>query len=251
MNAHTLHIGTNYTGTMSELYGCENDARLLFSRCKEKAASCEILISKDAVRSEIIRAFRKVLHRLEPGDIAFVSFSGHGTQEPDDNGDEVSGFDQAFVCADFELIYDDELAPVIDDRPRNTWVVALLDCCHSQSLHRGIGPHRRSIPFNRCKRHSRGPAYPNPRALRNCGFIAGCEEGWYSYDGEFDGKNFGALTYYTDKAFGELKRGATFNDLFQKVGGKRPKGFLPSADYPQQPTRMGSAKNFARPIPFI
>ena len=252
MKAHGLFMASNYVNTMNELSGCLNDAHDLYKLCAPKLNTATKLLGRKASRDGIIKAVRKVLHDLGPGDLAFLTFSGHGTQDTDTSGDEASGQDQALVCDGFDLIFDDELAPVINDRDKDSWVIALLDCCHSQSLHRGVHSNRpRTMPFRKCKRHKRGPAYPNPRALRKAGFIAGCEEDSYSYDAWFDGRANGALTYYTIKAIKELKRGATFNDLFQKIGGKRPRGYLPSDDYPQSPQKMGAAANFARKIPFL
>lgn len=249
MKLHTLHIGTNYTDTHAELSGCLNDARDLYELCRRRAASSTKLLGTQADRTGIVSLVKHTLHRLERGDLAFISFSGHGTTDVDASYDEASGSDQALVCDDFELIYDDEVADALKDRASGSYVIALLDCCHSQTMHRGLVK-KRSIASGRCKLHDRKKRYRNPRALPNCGFIAGCEENGYSFDGIFDGRPNGALTYYTIKAFKQLKRGATFGDLFNLVGGKRPKGYLPNDEYPQQPTKMGSAANFARRIPF-
>ena len=246
MAAHSLHIGTNYTDTFNELSGCQNDARDLHRLCGGKVSTSHKLIGKQCTRAGIVRAFRRARHTLkEPGDLLFVSFSGHGTRER-----VGKGYVEAMVCDDLELIYDYEWADECADRAPGTFIIGLLDCCHSETLHRGFPRvKKRSMPVRRCKSHKHGDT--KPRALTNCGFIAGCEEESYSYDGVFNGRPNGALTYYAIQAIKQLEKGATFNDLFQLVGGKRPKGYLPSDDYPQQPTRMGSAKNFAREIPFL
>lgn len=243
--AHTLHVGTNYTGTLNELHGCLNDVRDVFSLCKGQVASATKLMGAKYDREGMVAAFRKARHRLEnPGDILFVNISGHGTRER-----VGKRYVEALVCDDSELIYDYEWAAECADRPAGTFIIGLLDCCHSETLHRGWPRVRkRSMPISRCRTHKHAKD-TKPRALTNCGFIAGCEEQGYSYDGVFNGRPNGALTYYAIKALKELKWGATFNDLFRKIGGRG--GYLPSEDYPQQPTRMGSTKNFARTIPFI
>ena len=248
MNVHTLSIGTNYLGTMSELAGCVNDANDLYSLCKPKVKTATKLIGTKADRQGMVDTFRKVRYRLEkPGDLLFVSLSSHGTNEDGCQG---------VVGNDFEVIWDYEMDAAIVDRLAGTYVVFLLDCCHADGLKKGRvigvhmpGPSQKSIPIERCKSHPRLEANTS-RAKVDCGFIAGCLEGGYSYDGRFNGRPNGALTYYTLRAWKELKRGATFNDLFNRIGGKRPKGYLPSVDYPQQPTKFGSAKNFARKMPF-
>lgn len=242
MTAHTLHFGTNYAGTMNELSGCLNDARDVLALCKPKVKTTTQRIRSRYDRDGAIASFRTARHRLEkPGDILFVSISGHGTRER--VGDR---YVEALVCDDLELIYDYEWAAECADRAPGTFILGLLDTCHSATLHRGFPRVRkRSIPIGRCNTHAH-PKSTKPRALTNCGFIAGCEEDSYSYDGVFDGRPNGALTYYTLQTIKQLKRGATFNDLYRGICRE-----LPSDEYPQSPQRMGSTKNFRRAIPFL
>lgn len=244
MTCHTLHVGTNYTGTLSRLAGCVNDAHDVHALCRKYSDSSTKLTATKYDREGMITAFRKARQRLQnPGDLLFVSISGHGARERHKNR-----WVEAIVCDDLELIYDYEFRAECLDRPAGTFIIGLFDFCHSE-LHRGIiRGAKRSIPINQC-RHHKHRADTKPRALPNCGFIAGCEVNGYSYDGIFNGRPNGALTYYTLQALRELPSGATFNRLFHKVGGRG--GYLPSEEYPQQPTRMGSAKNFARAIPFL
>lgn len=242
MKAHSLHVGTNYTGTMNELAGCLNDVKDVYALCKDSVVTATKAAGRKYSRESFVKEFRKARHRLEnPGDLLFVNISGHGTREW--VGDH---YVEAIVCDDFELIYDYEWAAECADRAPGTFIIGLLDCCHSETLHRGFPKVRkRSMPIRRCRKHKHAENM-KPRALTNCGFIAGCEEDRYSYDGMFNGRPNGALTYYAIQSIKQLKWGATFNDLFRTIC-----QHLPSDEYLQQPTRMGSRKNFARTIPFL
>lgn len=254
MKAHTLHIGINYTGTMSQLYGCHNDALDMYALCAPKAATATKLIGSKADREGIVKAFRRVRERLqEPGDIMFVTLSSHGTNEEGQQG---------IVAADMEVIWDYEVDDDIVDRLKQTYMIFLLDCCHAYGMGSKAAlpvrkfitnrhPRIRSIPIELCRTHPRLKANPS-RTKANCGYLAGCETESYSYDGWFDNRANGACTYYTLQAAKKLKGTQPhFYDLFQLVGGKRPRGFLPSEDYPQQPMRYGSKANWARRIPFL
>jgi metacaspase-1 len=58
----------------------------------------------------IMEGFRKLVEISEPGDVVFVSFSGHGGQMVDTSGDEDDGFDEILIPVDFE-----ESGQIVDD----------------------------------------------------------------------------------------------------------------------------------------
>ena len=83
----------------------------------------------------------------QSGDRVIVHYSGHGVQQPDDDGDEADGLDEAWLLADGRkdpktafagTIRDDELGKrlrAIRDRGALVW--CLMDCCHSATGMRG------------------------------------------------------------------------------------------------------------------
>lgn len=250
MNIHALCIGTNYLGTVNELGGCVNDARDLAKRFKPFCASFTVLRNGQATREGILKAARRTFKGMAAGDLLVLTFSGHGTRERDYSGDEVSGYDQALVCDDFELIYDDEMHDLLAERPPRTYVFAIIDACHSGTIYRSpIKP--RTIPIGRCRTHKHDRRGQSIRTLTNAWAFLGCDEAGYSLDGWFNGRGNGVLTYYTLAALGQLPRKATYRDWFRLIAGKRPKGYLPNDDYDQQPVCAGSRASLNRPVPFL
>lgn len=85
------------------------------------------------------------------GDQLFFYYSGHGSQAPDQNGDEAGGYDEILLPADAKgwrgaigqvenAIIDDELAPLMQGLlDTGAEVVAVIDACHSATGFRGGG----------------------------------------------------------------------------------------------------------------
>jgi metacaspase-1 len=248
-NLRVLSIGTNYLGTSSELAGCVNDARDWAKLTKPHAASVTTLIGRKATRRNIEKVAIQWRDKLKPGDVGWVTFSGHGTRERDLTGEERTGYDQAIVCDDFELIYDDEMAGWFAARAKGSFVFAFLDCCHSATMHRGIILPR-TIALSRCKRRvvDRVRTPYTLRSLTNACLISGCGDGPtdYSYDGEFSGRPNGAATHYAIQALTELRK-PTYRRWFNRLAGKT--GYLPNEDYPQTPIIQGSSAMLSKVVP--
>ena len=93
----------------------------------------------DGVRSAI-RDW--LVQGTQPGDRVLLYYSGHGTQLPDDNGDEDDGLDEALTMHDLGrvqrdgrvtlggVLLDDELAQLLAAIPSRN-VLVLVDACHS------------------------------------------------------------------------------------------------------------------------
>ncbi|MEN6368893.1 MAG: PKD domain-containing protein [Thermotogota bacterium] len=84
-------------------------------------------------------------------DLALVSFSGHGFQGDDDNGDEKDGVDEFFVLVDTSAaavedtaLRDDEFGRFLD-RLESNHVLVLFDGCYSGGLSRSLPSSKRPI----------------------------------------------------------------------------------------------------------
>ncbi len=109
-----------------------------------------MLTNSQATRNAILNAFERwLIHGTKEGDLAFFYFSGHGTQIPDQNGDEDDGMDEALCPYDLvpvgagsavesRVILDDEMG-VLLRRLKGRDVVVFVDACHSGSMTRSIG----------------------------------------------------------------------------------------------------------------
>ena len=96
----------------------------------------------DATAANIAKVFRsQLIDKCKPGDYALFYYSGHGTQIPDQNGDEADAKDEAIVPRDAgntieSYITDDQLSDwTAKIKAKETLVI--LDSCHSGTGLRG------------------------------------------------------------------------------------------------------------------
>ena len=168
------------------LKGPLNDVRImkeaLTSRYGFREEDIKVLTEKEATRDNIIRAFESwLINGTKEGDLVFFYFSGHGTQVPDQNGDEEDGLDEALCPYDVQpkgsknviearLIIDDELGEMLRKLPERD-VTVVVDACHSGSMTRSINRvpvsdleetpayQARFIPVEIDESHVRGKAF--------------------------------------------------------------------------------------------
>jgi hypothetical protein len=131
-----------------ETPGCVLDATrtaaFLQSRYGFPASSIKVLTNEQATAASIEREFRHwLIEGTQPGDRVFFLYAGHGSQLPDDNGDEVDGLDETIAPYDVnpetgsgELRDDlfDELIAQLSGRR----AVLVFDSCHSGTISRDI-----------------------------------------------------------------------------------------------------------------
>lgn len=165
---HALLVGcTEYPnlGERWELYGPENDVRLLGSILTEdfgfRSEDIVRLVgwpeeeSRRPTRANIEREFER-LAKVGKGDQVVILLAGHGSQQPnlDASDTEEDGLDELFLPADVKgwngdkgevenAITDDEIREwitTIRNRGASVWLVA--DSCHSGTLTRGAAQER-------------------------------------------------------------------------------------------------------------
>ncbi|KAK3681762.1 peptidase C14, caspase domain-containing protein [Podospora appendiculata] len=146
-----LLIGINYTGSNHELNGCINDALnvrdfLVTDRGFSPDARDMVLMT-DAPENEgtpfyptganMLAAFSWLASGNRPGDVVWLSYSGHGGQVRDPDGDRESGFDDTICPVDFEesgQITSDTLhRTIVSPMHPEARLTILFDCCHSGS----------------------------------------------------------------------------------------------------------------------
>lgn len=143
--ALSLHLGlnlvspTHYAGWDGELFACENDARAMAALAKARGMKPTRLLTKKATRAATLAALRGAAKALKAGDLFFLSFSGHGGQVKDMNGDEPDRKDETWCLYDAQLV-DDELYFELSRFAKGVRVVVLSDSCHSGSVTRARKP---------------------------------------------------------------------------------------------------------------
>lgn len=142
-------IGIKYTGRRaSELRGPINDVKCMRYLLCERFGfpnDCVLILTdeeKDPCRLPTKENIRMAMHWLVQGcsygDSLVFHFSGFGAQVPDEDGDEVDGYDEAICPMDSFLqgpILDDEINEAIV-RPlvRGVKLHAIIDACHSATV---------------------------------------------------------------------------------------------------------------------
>jgi len=152
----SLHIGLNgvsgaaYGGWDGPLAACEFDANDMTALAKQQGIRPTTLLTKKATRSAVLAEMRKAAKLLAAGDLFFLTYSGHGGQVPDVNGDEDDKKDETWCLYDGQLI-DDELYAELGKFGAGVRILVLSDSCHSGTVTREAILPPATIPTQRPK----------------------------------------------------------------------------------------------------
>jgi Caspase domain len=163
---HALLVGvSNYPALEARLQldGPRNDIVLIRSVLERRgfeAARMQVLAdgvdgAGDPTRAAILGALEVLVARAKPGDLAYLYFAGHGSQQPVDKAhpaarNEPDGLFEIFLPRDVgkwddkigavhNAIVDHELAAHLDALlGKGVFVFAVFDACHSATLMRGV-----------------------------------------------------------------------------------------------------------------
>ncbi|MGZ5267245.1 MAG: caspase family protein [Caldimonas sp.] len=154
--ALSLHIGLNgvsgdaYGGWDGPLSACEFDANDMAALAKSRGMKSTVLLTKKATRAAMLASMRAAAKDLQSGDFFFLSYSGHGGQVPDVNGDEDDKKDETWCLYDGQFI-DDELYAELGKFKAGVRVLVLSDSCHSGTVTREAMLPPATIPTQRPK----------------------------------------------------------------------------------------------------
>lgn len=139
----SIHIGLNsvdpnhYQGWSGNLNACEADAGDMARIAQERNFETTTILTADATTDEVAKAIGDAAGKLEKGDILFLTYSGHGGQVPDTNGDEEDKKDETWVLYDRQFV-DDEIYDLYSQFAEGTRILVFSDSCHSGSVNRDI-----------------------------------------------------------------------------------------------------------------
>ena len=182
-----LLIGINYTGTINELRGCINDIDNLANILTGFQSIIKLTDATEMkpTRNNILSEFRKLLETSIAGDTLILSFSGHGSQTADLNGDELDGKDECIYTLDNKLIKDDEINSYIKLYLKpNVTLFAVFDSCHSGTM--------MDLKYNYMD------YIETPKSIDTVGnviMISGCKDEQTSADAIINSKFQGAMTW--------------------------------------------------------
>jgi len=138
-------IGINYVGTEAQLAGCHNDVEMMRRQLLQQGfQDSEMWVLLDdgsrtrPTQSNMKRAMRWLVSGARRGDSLFFHYSGHGTQIPDQDGDEDDGLDEALCPVDYPsygMLRDDDIfLLLVRPLPEGAHLTCVTDCCHSGSM---------------------------------------------------------------------------------------------------------------------
>jgi metacaspase-1 len=226
----------NYPGTSNDLQGCVNDANDWCALLNDYGFETSLLLDSQATRQNVKTALQNLVLAVKQGDVAVLTYSGHGTQSLDLGGDEGDIYDEAIYVYD-GMIVDDELRVILDKIDPLATMVIISDSCFSGSVTRLVPEKARPrfIPINGfaedrvVRRRFLLPESGMPEIL-----ISGCTDSEYSYDAEIDGRYNGAMSAMAIRVIRQ-NPGLTYSEFYTLL-----RGVLPSSEYPQTPQLEGS-----------
>lgn len=209
-----LAIGLNavskkaYGGWDGRLLACEADARSHLAIAEERGfESISSLLTKKATRAAVEREIRRLAKQTEPGDLAVITYSGHGGQVRDTSGDEAAA-DRKDECPCLYdgLMLDDELRALLSLFVEGSTVVYISDSCHSETQVRAFAD-LGLLPLVRPKTAPRyaikaalekldprdGASDPPPEAKARILSFAACRDDQLALDGDKNGLFTGAF----------------------------------------------------------
>ncbi len=86
----------NYPGNGNDLFGCINDAEDWSVELTKRGFEVAKLLDEKATRSAIKKALVKAVKKAQANDTVVFTYSGHGSWQPDKDGDEADGRDEGW-----------------------------------------------------------------------------------------------------------------------------------------------------------
>lgn len=135
----SLHIGvdkvdpTHYGGDLA-LPSCVNDANEMERVADKLGYDTAILTNEQATCPNVAGFLRNAAMNLFAGDALFFTYSGHGSQVPNDSDDDEPDLkDETLVLYDRMLI-DDEIFALLGEFREGVRVHLVFDSCHSGTV---------------------------------------------------------------------------------------------------------------------
>jgi len=225
-----LLIGCNYAGTNFQLSGCINDVNNIQSFLTKRGGYNKITTLTDNTTSKpnkanILQELKYILTNSKEGDLLFFSFSGHGSNSTDTNGDEKDGKDELIVPLDLRPITDDELKTLIQtNMKKNTTLFFLFDCCHSGTILDLHYQYLDSVNNNNTSENSKNTLTPGTVIM-----VSGCKDDQTSSDSFINNISQGSLSWSFVKSINE-NPSITWQELISNM-----RTLLKNAGYSQIP----------------
>lgn len=272
MAKRAVLIGINkYQVPGSDLNGCVNDVKNLSGALKTYYGFADkditTLTDLKATKKAMQAAIQKLIVGGKKGDTLLLHYSGHGSNVPDDNGDEADHRDEILCPTDLDwkdTLRDDWLRKIFNKLRKGVSLTVIMDCCHSDTITRAMLPpdapvRERFLPCpldfmaTESGRKLRGAVRGQLRKASKSKsrksdivhaeipelLITGCRSTQTSADAHIGGTYNGALTYYLVESIKEADGKLTYRELHRRTMAK-----LKAEDFDQVPQLEGQKTSF-------
>ena len=276
MAKRAVLIGINrYQIPGSDLRGCVNDVKNLEQALTTyygfSAQDITSLTDLQATKKAMQAAIQKLVTGGKKGDVLLLHYSGHGSNVPDDNGDEADHRDEILCPTNLDWedpLRDDWLRKTLNKLRSGVSLTVIMDCCHSGTNTRAITPldapiKERFLPCpldlmatesgRKLRGTLRGQLGKAPRGRKRKSdivhadikemLITGCRDIQTSADAHIGGSFNGALTYYLVESIKAAQGKLTYRELHQHTTAQ-----LKKHDFDQVPQLEGRRTSFDRPF---
>ncbi|MBL8053386.1 MAG: caspase family protein [Nitrospira sp.] len=274
MAKRAVLIGINkYQVPGSDLNGCVNDVKNLSGALKTYYGFVDkditTLTDLKATKKAMQAAIQKLIVGGKKGDTLLLHYSGHGSNVPDDNGDEADHRDEILCPTDLDwkdTLRDDWLRKIFNKLRKGVSLTVIMDCCHSGTITRAMLPpdapvRERFLPCpldfmatesgrklrgalrGQLRKASKGKSRKSDIVYAEIPelLITGCRSSQTSADAHIGGTYNGALTYYLVESIKEADGKLTYRELHRRTMAK-----LKAEDFDQVPQLEGQKTSFDR-----
>jgi hypothetical protein len=257
MGKRAVLVGVNrYRIPGADLRGCVNDVKnmqsALVRHCGFAKADIVTLVDFAATKKAIEAAIRALVRGGRRGDVLLVHFSGHGSNVPDDDGDEADHRDEILCPTDLDWkdpMRDDWLRRTFDGMRAGVNLTVVTDCCHSGTITRAVEPPdapsiERYLPSpwdlvaaesgRRLRGSVQGGLRASTRSARKARdivaadlpevLITGCRDTQTSADAMIGGSFNGALTYNLVAAIADARGALSYRQLHRDASERIRRG---------------------------
>ncbi|MGV0737392.1 caspase family protein [Mycobacterium sp. DBP42] len=271
MAKNAVLIGVNrYRIPGNDLRGCvpdvKNMAKLLQRQFGFDSDNISVITDFTATKEAIETAVTGLIRGARRGDVLLVHYSGHGSNVPDDNGDESDKRDEILCPTDLDWndpLRDDWLRSVFDGLASGVSLTVVTDSCHSGTVTRALEPPDAPVierylpsPWDLAAVESGRGLAGTTRSVRRPKpatdvvhvdipevLISGCRADQTSADAAIGGGFAGALTYNLVEAVTESRTPLSYRELHDQTCAKLKRG-----RYEQVPQLEGSEARLEQPF---
>lgn len=132
------HVDSSHYGSAFPLASCVNDARKMREIAESLGYDVTTFENESATVANFTGAVRAAISTLFAGDSLMITFSGHGSQIPNNSDDIEADLLDETLCFYDRMMIDDELYAMLAQLREGVRVHAVFDSCHSGTVYKDL-----------------------------------------------------------------------------------------------------------------